>query len=204
MRDKRWFSPLTTALLMKLFSRVSAALVAASLSLAAPAQAQITWNWSFANESGQFITNGSAPGGVAAAGTYTFTDFIVSGTGSGASLGSYSGGQYSASGFSTTLPYSFDWTGSSVSTWNSAGSNLFDWWVFQDTAHPNNYYFFGWQQGNTNYAGEAAYYDQNVGISQSSHIVDVSVSNTVPEPSTIALLAIGGAAILLVRRRRAA
>lgn len=189
---------------MKLFSRVSAALVAASLSLAAPAQAQITWSWSFANEYGQFITNGSAPGGVAAAGTYTFTDFIVSSTGSGASLGSYSGGQYSPSGFGTTLPYDFTWDGSAVTTWNSAGSNLFDWWVFQDNAHPANYYFFGWQQGNTNYAGEAAYFDSNGSLSQSSHIVNVAVSNTVPEPSSVALLAVGAAAIMLVRRRRAA
>ena len=74
------------------------------LVLARPAQAQIVWNWGFGSNAGTFTTNGTAPGGVAAAGTYTFSDFLVTASGSGAPLGSVSGGQYIAGGFGSALP----------------------------------------------------------------------------------------------------
>lgn len=53
---------------------IFAAAVCAGIALilaAAPARANITWEWSFASESGTFVTDGTLVGGVAPLGTYT-------------------------------------------------------------------------------------------------------------------------------------
>ena len=176
----------------------SSALVAASVLAASPAQAQISWNWSFGSESGKFVTNGS---GSPAAGTYSLQDFIVTSSGAGAPIGSVGGGQYLAQGFFTTTPYSFDWNGSAITKWNSAGSNGFDWWVFENASNANYFYFFGWEQNNLNTVDQATYYYQPVGVGQASYQLSVNVAS-VPEPSSLALVVAGLTGLAAIARRR--
>lgn len=167
----------------------------------ATAHAQVTWNWSFGSNSGTFSTNGSAPGGIAAPGVYSLTDFSVSSSGQGATIGSMSGGQYAGSGYFTNLPYDMTWNGSAVTLWNSAGTNGFDWWVFTDNGNPSQTFLFGWQTGNVNTASEAVYYPS----SMTSSPVTVAVATTAtPEPATVGLFALGLAGIGAVRRRKTA
>jgi hypothetical protein len=184
-------------------SKLVVALGAAMLSLsAAPLSAQVTWNWSFGSESGQFITSGSAPGGVAAPGTYNLLDFIVN-PGSSGTAGSMSGGQYFGGDFGTTLPYDMVWNGSAVTQWVSAGSNNFDWWVF-DEAITNSYYFFGWETNNINNPDHASYFDGSAGCcGQPSSPVTVAVATSaVPEPATVGLVALGLGVLGFAGRRR--
>lgn len=185
----------------KLFSRISVALLGASLLAVSPVQAQITWNWSFGTEAGRFITSGS---GTPAAGTYTLSDFLVQSSGSGATIGSMSGGQYVGGGLSTAMPYSLDWNGSAVTKWNQSGTNSFNWWVFGQTSNASKFFLFGWQQSNINTVDQAAYFTQGQGNGQPSFKLTVLPTTTVPEPSTVILLAIGATAIVLVRGRRRA
>ena len=182
---------------------VAAALLVALTAAPQAAQAQITWNWSFGTNTGTFSTNGTAPGGIAAPGTYNFTDFSLTSSGDGAAIGSVSGGQYNASGFSTNTPYDFNWNGSAVTFWNSAGGNTFDWWVFQNAANSNDYIFFGWGSGNINDPTQAAHYTGN--INGPSYPVRVAVATTAtPEPATLGLLAMGLIGIGGVVRRKSA
>jgi hypothetical protein len=109
--------------------RLAAYTVLATL-VSLPANAAITWDWSFSGESGTFVTNGSAPGGVAAPGTYSFISFTVNSSALGEPLGGTAGGQYVPSGQSTKTPYSFIWNGSAVTQWDQSGANSFNWWVF--------------------------------------------------------------------------
>jgi hypothetical protein len=192
---------------------LGSALAAGALVLAAgSAQASIVWDWSFQGEAGAFTTDGNALGGVAAAGTYTLTDFSATSTATGMPLGSVSGGEYTQSnGFVTDPPYSFTWDGSAVTSWLHSGANDFHWWVFQSTAQSNLHYFFGWATGNVNDPTRAAAYDANIACCDSplsEGQVSVSVagaSTVVPEPATWALLLAGffglGASL---RQRRAA
>ncbi len=90
---------------LKIVSLISAVLLGALIAL--PANADILWNWSFAGESGTFLTNGTAVGQVATPGTYLFKDFTVGLSAVGEPVGSVTGGQYVASGFfdtSTPIP----------------------------------------------------------------------------------------------------
>ncbi len=188
---------------MRLITTTALALLGASLVVATPASAQITWSWSFGAEAGQFLTNGIAPGGVAAPGTYSFVDFIVTASGEGAPLGSVSGGDYLASGLGSVLPYDFDWDGSSVTRWNSGGVNSFDWWVFDQVSDSEWSYLFGWKQNNVNDATQADYYSVRKGFTQPSAFVTVTpgATTTVPEPSSVILVAAGIIAIGVHRRR---
>lgn len=182
----------------------------AAIATSVPASAAVTWNWSFAGEAGTFTTDGNAPGNVAAPGTYNFSDFSVTASPFGRPLGSVSGGGYSAAGFSTNTPYSFNWDGSNVTFWNSSGGNSFNWWVFQNVASPNLYHFFGWNSGNVNDATSAALYDSNTGGGANGQLVGpVSVSvaspstSAVPEPATWAMMLAGfGLAGAAMRRRQ--
>ena len=184
------------------------ALVLATVFGAASASAKILWDWSFNGESGAFQTDGSAPGGVAAPGTYNFIDFSANASAVGMPLGSVSGGQYTPSGFSTTTPYSFIWNGSSVTRWNQSGTNRFHWWVFDSTSNPNLFYLFGWATGNINDPTKAAAYNSAIPCCDSplsEGTVTVQFVQAVPEPATWAMLILGlGMIGLAARRRRAA
>ncbi|SEM01668.1 hypothetical protein SAMN04489760_102175 [Syntrophus gentianae] len=153
------------------------------------------WNWSFSTEAGTFTTDGTGTPG-----WYNVSDFSVTSTGMGATIGSWSGSQYAASGYSTETPYKFQWDGSAVVKWDSAGSNSFDWLVFKDLAQPY-YYFFGWETGNFNTVDQAAYYYEYGSVSQPSYHVDVDQGGVVPIPGAILLFAPGLAGLIAVRRR---
>jgi hypothetical protein len=155
------------------------------------ASASTIWDWSFGSNAGQFVTTGSYTG----PGTYSIQDFIVTSSGTGSTLGSWLGGQYAASGFSTSAPYSFAWDGSAVTTWFKTGSNLFNWLVFADLSN-SNYFFFGWQTGNVNVAMQAAYYP----ASTVSSALSIDVASAVPEPATLMLLG-AGLALAVTRLR---
>lgn len=155
--------------------------------------AAIVWDWSFGSNSGQLITDGVTVGGSAAANTYSITDFMVSSSGDGATIGSWLGGEYSASGYSTNTPYSLVWDGSNVSTWLSAGYNTFDWLVFDDLSNSNSI-FFGWETGNINTVNQAGYSP----FSTQSSLLSVS---PVPAPAAIWLM-LSGLIILLGMRKK--
>jgi hypothetical protein len=181
-------------------------LLALALVAATPASAAITWSWSFAGEAGTFVTDGELVAGVAAPGTYNLTDFSATASTVGATLGSLSGGQYNASGFSTNLPYAFSWNGSAVTFWDSAGGNSFDWWVFDDLAVAPGWYFFGWDTGNINDPTRAAFYtgDINNPLTVGTVTVSVAGSGAIPEPATWAMLITGFGLIGTALRRRTA
>ncbi len=154
-----------------------------------------TWNWSFGSESGTFITNGSG----SAAGTYVLQDFSVTSSASGGTLGSLLGGQYNTNVYSTNQPFSFDWNGSTVTTWHQSGSNAFDWWAFGQDGSTMSY-LFGWDIGDINDPTKAAHYD---GLNP-AYTVTVTADNgssPVPEPSTFLLLGAGLGGVGFLRRR---
>jgi len=186
---------------MKRLSLIGAAALLTLFAIGTRAEAQVTWDWSFGSNTGKFFTDGVAPGGVAAPGVYNLSDFSVTSSGDGGTIGSGSGGEYFMGSlpFLTGLPYSMTWDGSAVSLWSSAGYNAFDWWVFTDNANPPGAFMFGWGTGDLNTASQAVYYPNPLSA-------DVSVRAEVtatPEPATLGLLALGMVGIAAVRRRRA-
>ncbi len=134
------------------------------------ASADIIWEWSFNDESGQFITDGSDY----TAGTYNVTDFIVEASGEGATIGSWSGGEYSDSAFLNGSPYSFDWDGDTITKLTSSQGNWDTWFTFKDLASSNSY-FFGWETGNHNTLTHAALH----GGAQKSDVYSFGVVNRV-------------------------
>lgn len=163
------------------------------------AHANITWDWSFDGQAGQFVTNGAAVDGKAAAGTYSLLDFSVTTATAGESLGSWLGGQYSPEGFSTTLPYAFKWDGGSVSLWDSGGGNFFDWWPFLDLKS-GVYILFAETPDNVNDLTNAVVWKDTT---LASGAISVSVA-AVPEPETYGMLMAGLAILGAIGRRKTA
>ena len=159
-------------------------------------QADVIWDWSFNNTSGQFTTDGNDT----LAGTFNLTDWSLTATDTGATIGSLLGGEYLADGFSTFPPYSMEWDGNSPTKWDSAGSNSFDWWVFKDVAAFNSFLFFGWQTGNVNTVDQATYWADGSSSIPSFHL-NVGPSQSVPEPTTLLLLSMGLAGLVVSRKR---
>jgi len=149
------------------------------------ARANSVWNWSFAGESGQFVTDGSGSG----PGTYNLIDFSVTSSSAGGAIGSLSGGQYTDGLHNTYLPFSFVYDGAAVTMWESAGGNSFDWWVFEGVASAVSY-FFGWDTGNINDPTKAAWWISNTPGDNGAATVSV-VGAAVPEPVTMLLFSIG-------------
>ncbi len=173
------------------------------LAVSAPSShASISWDWSFGTNSGQFTTTGTAIGNVASAGTYSVTNFAVTSSGTGATIGSLLGGQYDDSdSLVTNLPYSLVWDGSVVTSWIHSGSSGFDWLVFDDLSN-SNYFFFGYETGNINTAMQAAYFP----YSETSSTLSINVSSVaaIPEPEIYAMMGLGLGLIGWARRRKPA
>lgn len=166
----------------------------ALLTIGANAHA-LVWDWSFAGETGQFITDGADHSG----GTYNVTDFIVTSSTAGATLGSWSGGQYDDTVYTNGSPYSFDWDGSSVTNLHSSQGNWDNWFTFNDLSS-SFFYVFGWETGNKNTISHASIYDFNAGCcSQNSYVYNIAAAQ-VSEPTTFALLALGIAGLIVTRK----
>ena len=157
--------------------------------------AEIVWDWSFASESGQFVTEGS----IASPGEYELLDFSVTASATGGSIGSLLGGDYLTGTLSTPEPFSFTWDGSQVTQWQHSGSNTFDWWAFEDSADYTQLYFFGWDTGSINDPASAALYDLNLGSNSPRAVGDVTVS-PIPEPASLCLIALISGGLGFTRR----
>lgn len=173
---------------MKVRIRMFAALLGCvwSFCIVSPVQATIIWDWSFAGEAGQFITDGSLSGGSALADTYTITDFIVTASASGMALGSLSGGEY----FDCCADSGFIWDGTTATQFfrfSGGATNGID--MFQTGT--NLFYVFE--------LGTGGIVDEYSGP-QISGALTLSAA-TVPEPGTFALLCIGLAGLGFTRCR---
>ena len=168
---------------MKMISKLGAA---ALVALCSASQAG-TLDWSFQGESGTFTTSGNIQAGTAD--TFTITDFSVTGTAIGASLGSEGSGAYQTGDFVTNEPYTLDWNGSTVTNWHQSGSNTFNWLVYRDIANAKDY-FFGWASPNVNTIDSAAYYNLGTGPIAEG-LVTFAPAAAVPEPENLALMALG-------------
>ena len=169
--------------LEKHMRRISTLALVVSLIAATKSEASLIWTWSFAGETGEFITDGVTP----SPGIYTLEDFIVRSDsfGEGGSIGF---GDYSASGFSTMPPYRMTWNGREVTFWDSAGTNHADWWPFTNVRTQTTFYLFGFDVPNVNDPKSAALWDLTT--REALAVGQVTVA-PVPEPATWLLLSSG-------------
>jgi hypothetical protein len=163
--------------------------------------ATTVWDWSFAGESGQFITDGDGllEAGQPAAGTYLLQDFIVTSSSAGATLGSSGDtlssflGDYAVVHPYAPPPYSFLWDGSQVTAWLNADELTSDWWEFAEMGDQLLSYRFGLDANSIFAADQATYvkFDQ-IGQAPSEILAQgsivVSASGVVPIPATVWLL----------------
>lgn len=160
--------------------------MAATLSTASLASADITWDWSWNSEAGQFITTGDLVGNAAPAATYTILDFTVTQTGNGMPIGSLSGGEYAV----FQAPQWFDWDGATATTWYRANGTQSNGSNFAAVGVSATYLFS---------PGSYSIYDPNNSQDNLDSSSTLAMS-PVPEPTSIALLSLGG--LIVARRRR--
>lgn len=173
--------------------------------------AGIIWDWSFASEAGTFTTDGVLNGVLADPGDYQLSDFEVTASGAGGTVGSLVSTDYTIP--TTPIPglaepYILRWDGTKVIDWIHAGSNVTDFWEFDAVAIPTNSYIFG--LGVNGFTADPDRAEYRTGVppqTVSFGAITVTPTNAapaVPEPTTIALLGIGlvGLAGTEVRRRR--
>jgi len=159
------------------------------------ANASVSWDWSFGEEAGQFITSGNA----FAPGEYTFEDFSVTNSAFGSALGSVSGGEYFAGSFSD--PVSFVWDGTRISQWISTKPILEPTWIFTDTQ--NYIYTFGW--GQTTFDVDRALLLDATGVEgvpEARLSSGVTTVSAVPVPAAVWLFGSGLVGFLGVREKR--
>ena len=154
------------------------------------------WDWSFAGESGQFLTDGDGD----APGTYKLIDFSVTSSAVGGTIGSLSGGQYTDGIWDTALSFSFVYDGLTVTTWKHAGGSTEDIWAFKSTSTPGAYRFGQGQSAD----GHMIWIDADCwcGETKTGGPLTVSATAPVPEPSTWVLLSAGIVTFIGVRRKR--
>lgn len=154
-------------------------------------QASIIWDWSFNGESGTFVSEGDS----LAAGNLLVTDFTVSASLMGATLGSWSGGDYTPNEYGNTAPYWINWDGNSVTELISSGGNWNTWFTFNDL-NSRVVYLFDYGTGNRNVQGSAMAYIGDVNAPSYQYSINPTLLSApeipqVPEPSTLAIFALG-------------
>ena len=165
--------------------------------------AAIIWDWEFATEAGQFITDGDLVGGIASPDTYQLVDFSVDTSYDTRLLGSLSEGDYQDGSPGTSQPFTFEWDGSQVTQWLHDGTNDYDWWVFASNYLGVHEYWFAWEYdpaqdiGSKNNPAMAALIDKSVSAgsdwirAEGTITVTPSTASPVPAPASLLLLGTG-------------
>lgn len=151
------------------------------------ANAGIIWDWEFNGEEGTFITDGSD----LSAGNYLLSDFTVTSSLVGATIGSWGNGDYSPSAFGNDVPYWIVWNGSTITDLISSGSNWDTWFTFDDLS-TSTIYLFDFGSGNTQTNGQAMAFAGNASAPSYAYTATPTLESvSVPEPSTLAIFALG-------------
>jgi hypothetical protein len=168
------------------------------------ANANLVWDWDFAGESGQFITDGT----LAVDGRYNILDFVVLSSAAGATLGSWSDEQYSDVWQFNGSPYYFDWKGEEGGVYEifSAQLNWDNLFSFNDVS-TDFVYLFGWETGNIENVAHAVAYDEGIGgVQQTSSVYTVTPGavSAIPIPAAAWLFASALGGLGWFRRKQTA
>ena len=134
-------------------------------------RAEIVWEWSFADEVGEFITDSQIVcSGKVSSGTYTLVDGERSFSVISSSLPLLAGSTFKAGkGYGGKLPLVFDWDGHKVVKWDCScvlGIKR-DWLTFRSSFKCKYDYIFGFddQDKKGSFASKASLYDNSKGLS---------------------------------------
>ncbi len=160
-------------------------------------QADVLWNWSWTGsngtESGTFITDGTYVGDPQAAGTYTILDFELLASGNAQPLGSVSGGEYRV-GQAEQGPSGFIWDGSEATQWWRAGGIYTNGTNISQFDYSGSYLFFPGVYRLS--GGDEEQLDTSSSLTMSAVGEPQGNGPAVPEPSSIALLLMGGVGLV--------